>query len=406
MKPSLAYMLCVMTFVLSPMAQAKSSALDSFLSSALGDFKVTLQEKNREEFGDRSGFKPIEGIQIRGSQNELIEDRKIELRIKPRGYGQLKALSALASGQHRIENLASKKAITKALSERYLAVVQYINAFETSRLWSSIVSVRSKRMSMLQSAVRASVSKATDLIKERETLEEAEVAQGLASSDLKIAASRLKLLDPNVGDISARTSDLPTPAAMLKIVSQMPAGQSLEIDLARERAARERQSLDYEIAKDDRLLDFVALSYTEGKNDRQFGVKAGFNVPGFASGELNRSEKARELVKYEVDAREAQREEALTQSSAKEALAQTAELYQSMNVLDKSGSEKRLRRLVNRQDPLLASTIQDDGLQRELRLIQVSSKAFEAYFKFLASTGWLAERAKTNFLTRDLRDLR
>lgn len=410
----------------------KAGSFDQFLSSAMGDFKVSLQKKNQSEYGKSSGFRPIEAIQIQLSRNEnlqhrrsiseytqglaprnlFVEDRGIAVRVQPRGPTQLKLLSSLSDGQNKIEALSTQKAITKSLLERYLAASHYASAFEVSRLWATIVQKRHQRFSMVQAAARSSEAKATDLIKDRSALEDAEMNQGLADSELKVAAARLKLFDPTVGEILPSRDELPTPIQMLKVVSETPSASApLAAELAREKTERAKQSAAYEVAKDERIVQFVEVSYAETqenrllRDDRQLGIKVAFNVPGFASSELSRSEKSRELVKYEVEAREAQREEAITQLTAKEALENAAALYKSITALESRPAEQRLRRLVNRQDPLLAISIDEDALRREMRKIEITKKAFESYFYYLASAGALANRAGTNFLSRDLKEL-
>jgi hypothetical protein len=390
-------------------ADAAPAPFDSFLASAWSDHKVTLRKKNQDDFGHSSSFKPIEGMQLRVSQNEVIEDRKIALRVLPRGFKQDRLLGSLSAGQNRIEALGVQAATTQALLERYLAAASYATAYETHRLWTKLSKLRSKRLSMLQIAARSSQATGSDLIKQRKDVEQSEVKGSLAEADLRAALVRMKALDPSFKEGSFDLSALPTPADMLKVVKETAVPDAApESLLARENAARAHDELNYELAKDDRLIQFVEFSYSEDKvaKDNELGFRVAFNIPGFASTELNRSEKARELVKYEVEAREAQREQAIAQGEAKQTLAVSADLYKSLVSVGSRPSEKRMRRLVGRQDPLLAVTIEEEGLERQLRQQDVSAKAFEAYFNFLAASGVLASRSKTNFLSRDLREIR
>lgn len=399
----------LVSLILSAIAgPALAAPFDRFLGSAWADHKVSLQQKNQRDYGDSSGFKPIEGMELRFSQNEVIDDRTYALRVKPRGLTQDRLLSSLSKGQNRIEALNLQAATTQALLERYMAAAQYAVAFETHRLWSSIAGLRTKRLSMLQIAARSSQTKASDLIKQRGDVEQSEIKASLAESDLKSAALRMKALDPSFKETAPDLKSMPTPVEMLKIVNDTPESEaSIETKLARENATRAADSLKYEIAKDDRLINFIELRYDEDKVDKQraWGFRVGLNIPGFASSEHNRSEKARTLVKYEVEAREAARNEALAQAEAKQALALSADLYKSLASIGDRPSEKRMRRAVSAQDPLLGLTLQEEGFVREVRQHEVALKAYESYFNYLAASGALANRSRTNFLSRDLKEI-
>lgn len=381
-----------------------AGSFDSFLSGARTDFKVSLQAKNQREFGEGASMNPIEGLQLRFAQNETIEDRKYTARLKPKGYEQMRLMSALNSNQGRIESLNSQKAMTDSLFERYMAASEYVVAYETHRLWGEIAKLRTKRMSMVQAAARSSASSAVNLIEQREKLEEAEVKQGLADSDLRVATAKLKALEPTFVAPTPSLDDLPTPADMLKTVTGA-SPSSLAAEIAKEQASRATNALNYETAKDTRLIEFVELSYDQFNVGKQLGFRVALNVPGVSGTDPSRSEKARQLVKYEVEARQSAREEEILQTSAREALARSADLYKSMESLESQPAEQRMRRLVGRQDPLLAIALQEDGMKRQLRKIEVASKAFESYFGYLASSGTLASRSNTNFLSRSLREI-
>ena len=378
--------------------------LDRFLSSAVSDFKVTLQEKNERQFGSGIGLNPIEGVQFRVAQNETIQDRKYSLQIKPKGFTQVKLMSSLNSGAGRIERLNSQKAMTDALLERYLAASDFVNSAEALRIWTEIASLRSKRLSMLQAAARSSAARAMDLINQRQKLEEAEVEQGLALSAKQAAVIKLKSLDSSFTEPDAVVSDLPTPTDMLRVISATPS-TSFNASLATEEAKRASDSLMYQAAADSRLIEFVELNYDQFNYGKQFGFRVAINLPGFSGGDSAQSEKTRKLVKLEVEAREAQRADQNAQSKARESVARAADLYKAMDALEARPSEARMRRLIQQQDPVLAVTLQEDLLKRNLRRVEVSSKAFESYFSFLATSGTLAARPKTNFLSRDLHEL-
>ena len=378
--------------------------LDRFLSSAVSDFKVTLQEKNERQFGSGIGLNPIEGVQFRVAQNETIQDRKYSLQIKPKGFTQMKLMSSLNSGAGRIERLNSQKAMTDALLERYLAASDFVNSAEALRIWTEIASLRSKRLSMLQAAARSSAARAMDLINQRQKLEEAEVEQGLALSAKQAAVIKLKSLDSSFTEPDAVVSDLPTPTDMLRVISATPS-TSFNASLATEEAKRASDSLMYQAAADSRLIEFVELNYDQFNYGKQFGFRVAINLPGFSGGDSAQSEKTRKLVKLEVEAREAQRADQNAQSKARESVARAADLYKAMDALEARPSEARMRRLIQQQDPVLAVTLQEDLLKRNLRRVEVSSKAFESYFSFLATSGTLAARPKTNFLSRDLHEL-
>jgi hypothetical protein len=403
----------LVSLILSAVAgPAFAAPFDRFLGSAWSDHKVSLQQKNQRDYGDSSGFRPIEGMELRFSQNEVIDDRTYALRVKPRGLTQDRLLSSLSKGQNRIEALNLQVATTQALLERYMAAAQYAVAFETHRLWSSIASLRAKRLSMLQIAARSSQTRASDLIKQRGDVEQSEIKASLAESELKTAVLRMKALDPSfketASDLNLNLKSMPTPVEMLRVVNDTPEAEaSIETKLARENATRAADSLKYEIAKDDRLINFFELRYDEDKVDKQraWGFRVGLNIPGFASSEHNRSEKARTLVKYEVEAREAARSEALAQAEAKQALTLSADLYKSLASLGDRPSEKRMRRAVSAQDPLLGLTLQEEGFVREVRQHEVALKAYESYFNYLAASGALASRSRTNFLSRDLKEI-
>ncbi len=385
-------------------AASTARALDRFLASAMSDFKVTLQERNETKYGPGAGMNPIEGIQVRAAQNETIEDRKFTLRIKPKGFNQMKLMGSLNAGAGRLERLNSQKAITDALLERYLAAVEYLNASESFRIWTDIASLRSKKMSMLQAAARSSTSRAADLIGQREKVEESEIEQSFARSHKLAAAAKLKALDPSFTELESEGSDLPTPSEMLKVIAETTSA-SFNGNLATEEAQRAGESIKYETAKDSRLIEFVELSYDQFNFGKQYGFRVALNVPGFSGADSGQSEKARTLLKFEVEAREAQRADQTAQAEARESLSQAAELYKAMEALEKRPSEVRMRRLIGQQDPLLAVTLKEDLLKRGLRRIEVAAKAFESYFDFLATSGALAVRSKTNFLSRDLREL-
>lgn len=386
------------------LAAPKENSLDRFLSSALSDFKVSLQAKNRGEFGEGSGMSPIEGVQLRFAQNETIEDRKYTARIKPKGFEQMKLMSALNSNQGRIETLNSQKAVSDALLERYLAASQYLIAFENKRLWTEITSLRTRKLSMLQRAARSSTSSAFDLIEHREKLEEAEVKQGLADSSLRVATAKLKALDSSFTTLTPNASDLPSPVEMQKVLVDA-APKSLSSEIAKEEASRAKNALSYDIAKDTRLIEFVELSYDQFNYGKQVGFRVALNVPGISGSDPSQSEKARKMVMYEVDARTAERDDTIIQTEARESVSRAAELYRSIETLENRPSEVRMRKLVNSQEPLLAVTIQEDGLKRQIRKMEISEKAYESYFNFLASSGILAERSQTNFLSKSLRQL-
>ena len=133
--------------------------------------------------------------------------------------------------------------------------------------------------------------------------------------------------------------------------------------------------------------------------------RVALNVPGISGSDPSQSEKARKMVMYEVDARTAERDDTIIQTEARESVSRAAELYRSIETLENRPSEVRMRKLVNSQEPLLAVTIQEDGLKRQIRKMEISEKAYESYFNFLASSGILAERSQTNFLSKSLRQL-
>jgi hypothetical protein len=239
--------LLLMTVLFAPatFAAPGPSSLDKFLASAWGDHKVTLQQKNVAEFGKSSGFKPLEGAQLILSQNEVVEDQKIALRFLPRGWTQDRLIRTLSAGQNRIEALNSQKAVTQSLLERYMAAAEYMSAFEVHRLWASIETLRSKRLSMLQVAARSSQSRAVDLVKQREETEQSDVKAVMADSELRMALVKMKALDPSFSPSTVLSSDLPTPADMLKVVVTSKPETAFAPQLARENAARAHDTFDF-----------------------------------------------------------------------------------------------------------------------------------------------------------------
>ncbi len=423
-------MIALVASMASSVIAAPRYDANRFMASSFRDHKVALQEKNVDAYKHASGFQILEGAQLKLSRTELMQRRsnaedpfetrptrrlfvdqqEVSLRLRPRGFTQLRLLSSLGESQKRMDQLAVRTAVSKSLLERYLALLTYVQASESQRIYKQMTSLQANRSGMVRRAAQSGALSASDLLKQRSSMEKLEVKTGEAESLLSNARATLKSLDEQFTDFEAKLEDFITPEMMLKQVSTTAVGDS-NIEYAREVSKYAADAVNYDIARDGRLIDYIEFGYRSDfesrllRDDSRFGISIGINIPGFSSGEFNRADKVRELVKYEIEAKDIERESTLLSKQAKDSLELYAKLHRTLSDSDRSGSAERVRRIAVKSDPLLANSIDLENLEKRLSQLDIFFKAGESYLNYLATSGALASRSHTNFLSRDLKEI-
>ena len=397
-------------------AEAASSAGESeaFLASAWTDSAVTLRAENLKTFGDASLSNPIEKLQLRLNQNEYIEDRKAVLRASPRGLSEYRLMRQLNGQTARLEDLTFRQGLTKALVERYEALIEYRFAVEARRIESALLQNAKRALSMQSASASNSKASAHDLLKAREAVQGSDFKLTEAEARVRRLAERLKSLAPSLKTETISFSDWPTPTELSGVVDRYSGGASearasanLETQLAKEHARRMRDSVEYDIQRDTKLIDYVEISYSErATQESRYGFEIGINIPGFSGKDFGNQEKARQLVRYEIEAREKEREQQLLFHGARESLARSVEAYKSATSQEDSATEERIRSLARNADPLLANAIDHESLSRELRANESAREAYRSYVGLLRAVGAFDEKARINFLSRGLKEIR
>lgn len=386
------------------------AATENFLGSAWRDPMVTLREQNVKAFGSAGFSNPFEKMQVRLAQNKYADDRKAGLRAYPRGWTEYGLLRQLNEQGARMEDMLFREQLGKSLHDRYLALVEFRYAGEIKRLRASLAQSLKRAMAMQMASARADAAKARDLLKAREAAEEAQLKLAEAEGKLRYATERLKVLDSQTRTDRLSLADWPEATELNGILDQFGSRgggeSSLESRIARETAIRTRNSMHYDVAKDDRIFDYFEFSIAQDGPETKYGIEVAINIPGFAGSDHGARDKARQIVKYEIEAVEAQRESATDMATQRTIVIKASEWYRQASSSEDSQALERIKSLARRNDPMLANALERDAVQRKLLAAESSRDAFIAYVEYLEASGTLAEKPRVNFLSRDLRELK
>ena len=378
-----------------------------FLSSAWRDPAVQMKEASRNEFGSSSFINPVEKMQLRLGQGHYVDQRKGSVRLYTRGFSEYRLMRGLRSQETQLEQTESQAQLGKALSERYEALLAYAHASEKRKLAASLLKSVSSSAGMTKLLTRASSASGADLLKAKASTEEAQLDLAKAEMEEKLAVQILASLDSGAV-AGGEPMELLTPEQMLSNLDKLKlrsSGESSAVRLARAQAQLKRDEGFLDVEKDGRLIDYFEVSMSEDREERRYSLEVAINIPGFSGSDHKARERSRSAVNYEIEAHEADRENAQAATASRTTLEQFAATYRTLKSASETPGEERIKKLARNQDPLLAASLERASAQRAMALAEIHHSAAEAYLAYLVATDALIDHPRTNFFSASLGEI-
>ena len=388
-------------------ASTASAKVDtgSFLSTAQSSSMVQLREKSRMAMEVPPLLNPVDRVQFVYEFATDKNEREYGMKFAPRGITEYRLDRKLRAQQWQIEDLALRREVGKALESRYLALIDHAHASSRAQIQRDLLKLAEREVAVVSKSTRALQTEAKDLMKVRESFLGSRLLVTQAEMALSATTNNLKAYDPSLKDTRLSIDDLVSPLAAAKSLEQNKRGpaSSLDVQLARESSRIAQNEYAYGIARSGRLLDSVALTMEQRKDENRYTVQFAINIPGFAGNDYSARDKAQKVLWAEIEARETEATQAKTAGAIRLAFEKSLEAYKLYanhgNGASKALNE-RMKKLAQRQDPVLLLAIEKAELEEKLRTIDAAAESLKTYIQFLSIEGVLAERPKTNFLAR------
>jgi hypothetical protein len=395
-------------FAVTLFASSASAKLDTgaFLASAQSAPIVQMRAKSRMAMEAPAVLNPIDRLQFVYEFATDKNEREYGVKFVPRGITEYRLDRRLRGQQWLIEDLALRREIGKALESRYLALIEHAHAGSRAKLQRELLKLAEREVAVVAKSTRALQSEAKDLMKVREGYLNSRMLVSQAEMTLSATANLVKSYDPMLKDDQIHIDDLVTPVEAAKILeknSKRGLETSLDVQLARESSKMAHNEYAYGIARSGRLLDSVALTMEQKKDENRYTVQFAINIPGFAGNDFSARDKAQKVLWAEIEARETESAFAKTAGAIRLAFDKSLESYRLFSG-HANGSSKtlneRMKKLAQRQDPLLLLAIEKAELEEKLRLVDATAESLKMFVQFLSIEGVLAENPKANFLSR------
>jgi hypothetical protein len=389
--------------------------VSEFLRSAENDPEVnTFREQSAYLQTKPFQLSPLQRLEFRTQNRELIpHQQEFGLRITPANPWEVKHNNTYFKSYQAAIDLRNEMALKDALTERYVAVIQYVYFREAAALTRYSRELLNDQLSILEKQSGSNFFDADDYVDLQLDLMERTVE--LEESEFSVIARMHeveKLYRKSAGDSLAwKLGDLIDMERVAVVMDSLTAVDIISVTQAYQRQKIQLALDEYKLEKANINAGFLQAEFDNRRQEQgrtPFNVSLGITIPIVNPNKGDMTKRQMDVIEARNDLQESVLEEKETTISSQDKAQRLLLRYRMVKEKLKSyesGSLAGMLTAIEGGDPRIVVKFNENLVKLKLLLLRIRRDALLAYVDYLASADKIQQRPMINYLSPTLEEI-